>query len=253
MTTTSYAHDMIDFVNNPNAKTMVSYHKKIVSSDDTLLKETSKDKCVNHFIKSFKVRGSYYQWFQVSMLCIDVLLSRLPFHNQNVLNKLINSVICQANNVLKKVCSEDGHHFQNNDNDFLVNNQPTNPINVLLSYTPHMSHVLLHCSSTKSLYLSDFAHCSSTKSLGLPHCSSTKSLGFPHCLSSKPLDLPHCSSSNPLDLTHSSSYKPLELSDCLDFPHCSSTKSLKLPHCSSSKPLELSDCLDFHIVQVLNL
>ena len=41
-------------------------------------------------------------------------------------DKLINtcSVICQANKALKKVCSEDGHHFQDNDSDFLVNNQP---------------------------------------------------------------------------------------------------------------------------------
>ena len=27
---------------------------------------------------------------------------------------LINSVICQANKALKKVCSEDGHNFQDN-------------------------------------------------------------------------------------------------------------------------------------------
>ena len=35
-----------------------------------------------------------------------------------------NSVIYQANKALKKVCSEDGHHFQDNDSDFLVNNHP---------------------------------------------------------------------------------------------------------------------------------
>ena len=36
----------------------------------------------------------------------------------------------QANKALKKVCSEDGHRFQDNGSDFLVNPQPTNPINV---------------------------------------------------------------------------------------------------------------------------
>ena len=50
-------------------------------------------------------------------------------------DKLINtcSVICQANKALKKVCSEDGHHFQDNDSDFLVNNQP-----ILSMYYDHI-------------------------------------------------------------------------------------------------------------------
>ena len=56
-----------------------------------------------------------------------VISSIIPRKNY----KLIKSVICQANKALKKVCSEDSHHFQDNDSDFLVNNQPTNPINVL--------------------------------------------------------------------------------------------------------------------------
>jgi len=49
-----------------------------------------------------------------------VISSIIPRKN----DKLINIVICQANKALKKVCSEDGQHFQDNDSDFLVNNQP---------------------------------------------------------------------------------------------------------------------------------
>jgi len=49
-----------------------------------------------------------------------VISSIIPRKN----DKLINSVICQANKALKKVCSEKGHHFQDNDSDFLVKNQP---------------------------------------------------------------------------------------------------------------------------------
>ena len=71
-------------------------------------------------------------------------------------DKLINSGICQANNALKKVCSEDGHHFQDNKLIFLWTTNQSHQC-IMIIYTsiglvhtllgPSLNTILVQCST----------------------------------------------------------------------------------------------------------